>query len=173
MNRGIFLLSIAAALISMACASSTKLYPGDRRAPEQVAEIKMATNGTILEINGRTLSGNGYELLPGTYDLTFSVIVRQAEVFPGHEDVGVRDTLVCMTRVRLEAGRRYKISRRRVRVPLVDRGQRQEAGGGRKGALSIPIYLNTTDLDDEPIAADLVDCRGFMSDDDYMKQKRG
>ncbi len=111
---------------AVGCLSAKPLYPGARRSPEQVARLKMVTNGAITTVNGLKLEGRHYELLPGQYDVEFRFIVQGGELHGALEEA--RGTGHCFTRVRLEAGRDYEIDRTRFRRDYRRTGQRETAG---------------------------------------------
>ncbi len=152
---------------AVGCASAKPLYPGGRRPSEQVATLKMVTNGAITNINGRELEGRFYELLPATYDVQFRIIVQGSEIHSVYEGRTYRETFVCKTRLSLQEGGRYQISRATPRSTLERTGVRQIAGRPIWSPLSIPLYLDSVDADGEVESATLIECSEFAPDDGW------
>ncbi len=137
-----------------ACASANQLYPGAKRPPEQVATLKMVTNGAITNINGRELEGRHYALLPGDYGITFRYIVQADEIHPSWP---TRETYTCLTRLQLEAGGEYEIERMKFRTQFDRQSRRQIAGVNRVDFVA-DLELRRLDHDGKVASVDTIVC---------------
>jgi len=147
--------------VLFACGSAKQLYPGSPRPPEEIATLKMVTNGAFMDINGRELEGRHLALLPGTYDIKFRVIVQASERHPAYKGRNVRSTYHCQTRLALTAGHDYEISRTTPRAGLIRTGRSQTAGRDPVALTGFDLYLNRVDEQGDTLSAELIVCSEF------------
>lgn len=115
-----FALPLALLVVLSGCAAQ-RLYPGDPRSPEQVALIEVHYPAKVSAVDGRSVEGNRFEVLPGAHSIGFTAS-RSVRAGPLRRELSAR----CEAKLDLAPGAVYSIEStttdERVENPKAARG---------------------------------------------------
>src|SRR3990172_6338792 len=95
--------------LAAACGGVAPVYPGPRRPAQEVVTLTSEASIRITGIDGRELSGRGFELLPGEHRVDFRIVFRGEEFSDTEVFQGMRRSCLADAKFIGEAGVAYRL----------------------------------------------------------------
>lgn len=124
-KRALWAIALTCVVFGLACSTPKQNYPGPPRPAEEIAVLTETSNASVIEIDGESVSGNSWALLPGPHQVLMHVRTQT-----GAPNMNWTIWSYCQARFDAKAGERYQsvVRMRKEVAPGLKERVRMEVG---------------------------------------------